>query len=147
VTDKSLNIWKEPQGAVGALAISGAARLLVSGCGDGAINFRDLGRLSKSPASITWHRSAIRTLAISPDSRILASGGADRTVKLWDPTSHRQLGSFQFDDAIRLVTFSPDGNNLALVTDDGTLRLLRAITLAEADQEIRTFYSPASRGD
>jgi len=40
------------------------------------------------------------------------------------------------------VAFSPDGNNLAVVTDNGTLRLLRAMTLPEADEENRIFYSP-----
>jgi len=51
---------------------------------------------------------------------------------------------FQFGDAIRLVGFAHDGNNLAVVIDNGTLRMLRAMTLTEADDEYMTFYS--SRG-
>ena len=78
---------------------------------------------------------------MSPDNKILASGGEDKSVKLWDSASRRQLGSFQFDDAIRLVAFSPEGNNLAVVTDNGTLRLLRAMSLTEAEDEYRSFYS------
>ena len=139
--EKSLKTWTEPQGAVGGMAISRDGRMMVSGCGAGAIKFWDLRHPGKSFASINWHRSAIRTLAFSPDNKILASGGEDKSVKLWDFASRRQLGSFQFDDAIRLVAFSPDGNNLAVVTDNGTLRLLRAMTLPEADEENRTFYS------
>jgi len=115
--------------------------MMVSGCGAGAIKFWDLQHPGKSFASINWHRSAIRTLAFSPDNKVLASGGEDKSIKLWDFAGRRQLGSFQFDDAIRLVAFSPEGNNLAVVTDNGTLRLLRAMTLPEADEENRTFYS------
>jgi WD40 repeat protein len=139
--EQSLKTWSEHQGAVGGVAISTDGTMMVSGCGAGAIKFWDLRHPGKSLASINWHRSAIRSLAFSPDNKILASGGEDKSVKLWDFASRRQLGSFQFDDAIRLVAFSPDGNNLAVVTDNGTLRLLRAMTLPEADEENRTFYS------
>jgi WD40 repeat protein len=145
VPEKSLETWPDHPSAVSGMAISSDGKMLVSGCSDGAIKFQDLRHLGKSLASIRWHRSAIRTLAISPDNKLLASGGEDKTVKLWDVASRSQLGSFQFDDAIRLVAFSRDGNNLAVLTDNGTLRLLRAVTLFEADEENRTFYSSQAR--
>jgi len=139
--EKSLTTWTGHQSAVGGVAISSDGRMVVSGCGAGVIKFWDLRHRGKALDSINWHRSAIRTLAISPDNKVLASGGEDKAVKLWDLASHRQLGSFQFDDVIRLVSFSSDGNNLAVITGNGTLRLLRAVTLHEADEENRTYYS------
>ena len=142
---KSLKTWTEHRGTVIGMAISSDGRMMVSGCGAGAIKFWDLRHPGKSLGTIDWHRSVIRTLAFSPDNKILASGGEDKTVKLWDFASRRQLGSFQFDDSIRLVAFSPDGNNLAVVTDNGTLRLLRAMSLTEAADEYRTFYSGSGK--
>ncbi|MCP3870610.1 MAG: hypothetical protein GY703_21465 [Gammaproteobacteria bacterium] len=34
--------------------------------------------------SLTHHRNLVSTLAFSPDSELLASGGNDRRVLLWD---------------------------------------------------------------
>src|SRR5439155_16367894 len=142
IPEQSLLTCTEHTGGVSGLAISGDGRTMVSGCSANTIKFWDLRHLKKtSLASISWHQSAIRTLAFSPDSRTLASGSEDKAVKLWDLASRSQLASFRFDDAIRLVAFSADGNNLAVVTDKGTLRLLRTVPLAEADEEFRTFYS------
>lgn len=146
VPGKSLRTCAEHNGAVGGLAIARDGRTMVSGCDAHTIKFWDMRHPGKSLASIGWqHQSAIRTLALSPDNRILASGSEDKTVKLWDFGGRRQLASLKFDDAIRLVAFSPDGNNLAVVTDKGTLRLLRVVTLAEADEEDRTFYSDGAK--
>jgi hypothetical protein len=61
-------------------------------------------------------------------------------VKLWDFTTRRQLASFKYGAAIQLVVFSPDGESLAVVTDKGSLHLLRTVTLEDADREIRTLY-------
>jgi len=151
--DKTIHLWDvnapatslrtadELNGAVRALKISDDGKIVVSGGSDGTITFWDARRLGRSLASINWHQSAIRTLALSPDNRVLASGGEDKVVKLWDFVRHNPLASFKFSDAIQLVEFSPDGNNLAVVTEKGTLRLLRAVTFGEADEEYRVFYS------
>ena len=145
VPQKSLQICAEHRGAVGGLAISSDGRMMASGCSANTIKFWDMRHLEKSLGSISWHQSAIRTLAFSPDSHTLASGSEDKAVKLWDFASRRPLANFQFDDAIRLVAFSPDGNNLAVITDKGALRLLRTVTLIEADEEIRTFYGDRAK--
>ena len=39
-------------------------------------------------ASLIGHTSSIYRLTFSPDGKILASGGADRTIRLWDLSTH-----------------------------------------------------------
>jgi WD40 repeat protein len=140
VTNQSRQVCAEHKGAVAGLAISGNGQLMVSGCSANTIKFWDTHHLGKSLGALSWHQSAIRSLAFCPDGKTLASGSDDRSVRLWDFASRRQLATFHFGSAIQMVVFSPDANNLAVITDRGSLHLLRAVTLEDADKEIRAFY-------
>src|SRR4030095_9004914 len=121
ITNRSYQVCTEHKGAVAGLAISGDGLTMASGCSANTIKFWDLRNLEKSLGSRSWHRSAIRTLAFSPDGQRLASGSDDHSVKLWDFGTRRELASFEFDSGIQLVAFSPDANNLAVVTEKGSL--------------------------
>jgi WD40 repeat protein len=140
ITNRSRQVCTEHKGPVAGLAISSDGKTMVSGCSANTIKFWELERLDQSLGGRSWHRSAIRTLAFSPDGQRVASGSEDHTIKLWDFKTRRELARFDFDAAIRLAIFSSDSNYLAVVTDKGSLHLLAASTLAEADQEIRNFY-------
>ncbi len=68
-------------------------------------------------------------LAFSPDGQTVASGGWERTVKIWqtEPPSH--LATLQGHmDVIYHGIFSPDGKTLATASWDGTVRLWHVAT-------------------
>lgn len=71
------------------------------------------------------HDAAVMTVAFSPDGWRLASGGWDRTVRVWDlrqPQASAQILA-TLPGGVWDVTFSPDGQRLAAGSDDGTIHV------------------------
>ncbi|MGK7893992.1 MAG: NB-ARC domain-containing protein, partial [Xenococcus sp. (in: cyanobacteria)] len=74
--------------------------------------------------TLKGHTKWLRTIDFSPNNKIMASGGEDTTVRLWDLENNRCLEVFEGHlDKVRKVTFSPDGNILASCSDDQTIKL------------------------
>jgi len=65
---------------------------------------------------------AVRCVAFRSDGKLLATGGDDTVVKLWDLRTgkivHYLIGH---NGAVRAVAFSPDGKTLASRSTDGTV--------------------------
>jgi len=61
------------------------------------------------------HTNYIAAMTFSPDGKILATGGYDRFVHLWDTATGKRLGDPFFQgDIVVCLDFSPDGKRLAV---------------------------------
>ena len=66
---------------------------------------------------------------ISPDGKTLASGSADKTIKLWDVATGKERATLKgHTDWVNSVAFSPDGKTLASGSGDKTVKLWEVAT-------------------
>ena len=95
--------------------------------------------------------ASIDSLAFSPDSQSLASGGWPRHANLWDLTSGQPKSPtiVPTEDSIRSVAFSPDGSALAMGSDDKKIRLwdvasvqTKTVLTGHSDRVSSVVFSP-----
>jgi WD40 repeat protein len=129
------------QGPVQAVAIAPGQKILATGSNDKTIKLWNLAPLwqnnSENPPdsnqllidTLSGHTDRVRTLAISSDGLTLASGGNDRTIKIWDlsPKNERStyLKSTLTDHigAIYALAFLPNQNILISGSSDWTIKI------------------------
>ncbi|KAJ6114794.1 hypothetical protein N7486_000572 [Penicillium sp. IBT 16267x] len=79
--------------------------------------------------TLSGHSSLVRDLAFSPNSKYIASGSQDTTIKLWDATTgnlQRTLGGHS--KPVVAVRFSSDGKILPSGSHDKTVKLWNTMT-------------------
>jgi WD40 repeat protein len=70
------------------------------------------------------HEGTVLALAVSPDSRMLATGGDDRMIRLWEIPSGRPLAQWEgHEGGVTALAFRVDGRGLVSGASDGLLKL------------------------
>ncbi|RMH70837.1 MAG: CHAT domain-containing protein [Cyanobacteria bacterium J007] len=151
--DTAIRIWQLDTGKnvydlkghgweVTSVAFSKDGKLVVSGGADGAImlwnwraerRLRTLNRPDDFFGSLSsWFDRSIGiiwAIALSPNGQMIASGGSQQPIQLWDVQSGKLLRSLtEHEDSVLTVAFSPDGKTLASGGSDCTIRLWKIDT-------------------
>jgi WD40 repeat protein len=85
------------------------------------VNLDDWGRKLHPLKSILPHARRVLCVAYSPDGKLIATGSADSSARLWDAETGAPVGKpLQSAGWIIAVAFSPDGQTLAAATNNGT---------------------------
>lgn len=80
--------------------------------------------VTRCTSSLPGHSEAILVSSFSPDSRLLATGSGDTTIRIWNPESQlpdRTLSGHK--NWVLAICFSPDAERLASASMDGSVRV------------------------
>ena len=86
---------------------------------------------------LVGHEGKVLSVDFSPNSQLIASGSEDKSVRVWDANTARELSFMTgHTGAVRSVRFAPQGDLLASASDDGTIRLWRLQALRSSAREL-----------
>lgn len=70
------------------------------------------------------HELAVTSIAVSPDSNYVATGSKDKSIKLWELKTGREVRSLLGHEmTVNSIRFSPDGKQLISGSNDKTIRI------------------------
>ncbi|WP_413198593.1 eIF2A-related protein [Nostoc piscinale] len=69
------------------------------------------------------HEATVQTIAFSPNGQIIASGSADKTIRLWDLHGKELKVLKEHQASITSLAFSSDGKTLASASEDGEVKI------------------------
>jgi hypothetical protein len=133
--DRSVRVWDversqermtiEVDASVWSVAITAHKNLIAAGTDRGTIVVCDADS-GEHKWTIPAHKGTVWALAFNGNGTLLASGGADNLVKLWDTTSWTSQTYRDHTAWVRSVVFEPAGKWLASASGDGDVRTWRS---------------------
>jgi len=99
----------------------------VAGLFSGNSNAQDSPPIPGLMQTYKGHEEAIYAIAISPDGKLLLTGSFDRTVRLWDLATGKEIKTYGgpngHQNQVLSVAFAPDGQTFASAGSDNSAKI------------------------
>ncbi len=116
--------YRRNEADVWSLAFAGDNTHFLAATHDWKVSLWDASREAEPLHVFNGHENAVQALAYAPASSLVASGGADKTVKLWNLATLDLVRTYRgARDFITSVAISPDGKLIAAASLDGKIRM------------------------
>jgi WD40 repeat protein len=83
----------------------------------------------KSRGRLVGHRDHVYGIAFSPDGKFVATGGADRSVRVWQFSGTKEVRRIEHHAVVHGVIFMPDGESLVTTCSSPFQRPLGALQI------------------
>ena len=103
---------KVSAGSIYAIDFSGDGSLIAAGGGNGIIKIWNASALEEL-LTYTGHKSMVLSLIFSPDRKHIVSSSIDRTIKIWDSYSKKELRTIKTQSYCKCITVNSDGLQIA----------------------------------
>ena len=79
---------------------------------------------SQIHSNLNIHTASVEKVTFSPDGHIIASTGADKTIRIWDKSTGNNILTIPsaHNDSISSIAFSPDGKTIVSGSNDYTVK-------------------------
>lgn len=123
-TARKRSSYRRNEADVWSLAFAGDNTHFLAATHDWKVSLWDASREAEPMHVFNGHENAVQALAYTPAGALIASGGADKTVKLWNLSTLDLVRTYRgARDFITSVAISPDGRLVAAASLDGNIRL------------------------
>ena len=139
-TGNEVNLFTGNMGGANAISYTSDGTILAAAHWDRTVGLWDVNSDLPTTPRFTFpsHPGPIYAVAISPNNRIVASGGADRSsrgnaepnglIKMWDLQTKELLPILPYNSPVSTIAFSPNSRWIAGGSGDGTIRVWDAGT-------------------
>ena len=153
-TRKTLRTLQDIEGKASALAFSADGSSLFVAAGDAGVSgvaYQFTVADGKLVRKFTGHTDALYALALSPDGKLLVTGGYDQRIKLWDLATGKEKTTLKgHNGCINGLSFRPDGKVLASASADRTIKLwdpVKGVRLDTFSQPLKEQFTVAFSAD
>jgi WD40 repeat protein len=75
--------------------------------------------------TLEGHSDSVNAIALTPDGKTVISGSTDKTIKIWDLATRKEIATFTGESPIKCCAVAPDGVTIVAGESLGRLHFLR----------------------